>query len=176
MRSHTLQRLTVVAGVLLPLVLGPAVSAKTERDNLAVGKEGLVTLSSNTTVGGFRLKPGSYKVFCEHLESGDHHLVFTRMAKRLPYSTGSRRPTSDVTKVACTMEILPLTMSQTKVVLAVNESGERSVSRVFIQGENVSHEFPALTDLPLTAMVVPLDGPAEVHLRLGASHKVPSWK
>lgn len=177
MGNHSLKGLVGILGVLALLILGPAASAKAEQDTFRVGKEGIVTLSSTTAVGGFRLNPGSYKISCEHLESGDHHLVFTRMAKRLPSSSRSRRPTSDITKVACAMEILPLTMSQTKMVLTVSASGERSIRRVLIQGENVSHEFPALTELPLSSQGrEPKGASAEVHPRLGAGNKVLTWK
>lgn len=105
-----------------------------------VGKQGWVTLKSDTKFGDAVLKPGTYYV--EHEMSGlSHVFTFQQVGDpdlALQYSDESLigRPVS----VPCNLETLPARVKHTKLITVPDGTLTRVVE-IEIKGENVAHTF-----------------------------------
>ena len=107
---------------------------------LKVGKNGEMTLDTETKVGDLTLKPGRYR-FQHRVEGADHFVHFTEWTKQSPYrpnETGT--PKAHPGEVRCRLEPLTKKVSQTKLSLQKEDGGYRLV-RVEVAGEKAAHLF-----------------------------------
>lgn len=129
--------LAVIAGIVM---FNTAVLAAAKPDRQIVGKQGWITLKSETKVGDHALPAGIY-YFSHEVRDGSHFMAFQQVGDpdiALQYSDeGTVGP---VIRVECRMETLPARVKKTDAT-SVPDGTERRITRIEIKGENVAHEF-----------------------------------
>ena len=113
--------------------------AKPYIEKLRVNDQGEVKFSGDTRVGDLLLKRGKYRF--EHVVEGkDHFVVFNRTdspSKQADSATVNQQ----ALRVRCWLEPLDKPAKRTAFYSTVTVSGERTVQRLQMQGENVRHVF-----------------------------------
>ena len=142
----------LVISAFLILLLGVVSFAQETTDQVRVGKEDDITLSSVTKVGTLTLWPGYY--ILRHKTSHEKHAMHfvsfipyggIRGHGRTYYPAGYSLPSSrmgrfQVGEVECKLEPLNAKVKRTQVVFA-EEHGAKRITRIEIRGENVAHLF-----------------------------------
>jgi hypothetical protein len=105
-----------------------------------VGKQGWITIKSETKVGTQVLTPGEY-YFSHEALGKNHYVSFQRVGDAgLAVEYSDEATVGPPIRVACRMETLPDTVKKT-LSTAVSDGPEQRITRIEIKGENVSHEF-----------------------------------
>jgi hypothetical protein len=122
------------------MVLNVTALASAHANAQIVGKQGWITIKSDTTVGDQVLTPGVY-YFSHEALGNDHYVSFQKVGDpglALQYSDeGTIGPP---VRVECRMEPLSSRVKET-VATTVRNGAEQRITGVEIKGENVAHEF-----------------------------------
>ncbi len=109
-------------------------------DHLNVGKKGMVKFSSKVMVGDRLLEPGMYHV--QHVVEGtDHVIIFKPVTMPAGYKEYSMVEGKEIVRLTCRAEPVAKAVSNTKITLGRNASGERVIEEVQVPGEKVKHVF-----------------------------------
>jgi hypothetical protein len=111
----------------------------TAGEKLMIGKQGTVSLSTDTKFGDTVLKPGEYVV--QHAVEGEGH-IFTFVNVATYTSTQAENPSSTGNAYAakCSIEPLQAKVRRTTVTTVPDGAGRR-ITRIEIKGETVAHVF-----------------------------------
>jgi len=124
--------------LLAAMAIGPAVAQ--QDPTLITGKQGYVTLKTNTNFGDTVLKPGIYLVQHE-MSGGRHVLTFWQMGDpSLALQYSDLAFVGEPVSVPCRLESLPARVKHTDVTTSHDDKLVRVV-KVEIKGENVVHEL-----------------------------------
>jgi hypothetical protein len=109
-------------------------------ETLSVGEKGMVKFSSKVKAGDVVLEPGMYHV--QHvIEGSDHVIVFKPVSMPAGYREGQMNEGREAVRVKCQIEPVAKSVSNTKIQLSRNASGERVIESIQIAGEKARHTF-----------------------------------
>ena len=133
--------LSISAAAAMFLYSGTMSIAAEHEHAVKVVKTGEVTFEKETKIGDLTLKPGRYKF--DHRAVGAAHFVhFTEWSKRPTGTTllPNGEPKAHPGEVPCKIEPLGKKISQTTIYATAEGNSER-ITKVEIDGENVTHLF-----------------------------------
>lgn len=134
------QKISVTASIfLLILSLGIfSLSVPAQKQEMVVGKKGLLDFHTSIRAGDNLLKPGTYQV--QHVMEGAHHVLVIR---EVPAGQGFRRgntiPGKEVARLMCRFEPSEKTWKNTMLMLRTNDKGEKEISEIRVAGEKFIH-------------------------------------
>jgi hypothetical protein len=108
--------------------------------DVLIGKKGVFHFTDIVKVGDVALQPGMYQV--QHVEEGsDHILVFKEVGMQAGYKHGNTPVGKEVARVKCTVEPVSKKVSNTKITLHANATGEKVIEEVQVAGEMFIHKL-----------------------------------
>lgn len=129
-----------IACVSLFVLSAFAFSTSAQEQVLKAGKKGEIHFRSSVRVGEVLLKPGMYQI--QHAAEGENHvIVFKEVAMVAGYKMGVTSVGKEVARVNCKVEPTNKSLSNTKIYLRTNASGEKEIEKVQVAGEKVFHIF-----------------------------------
>lgn len=117
-----------------------ALPSSAQEQVLKAGKKGEVHFTSSVRVGDVLLKRGMYQV--QHTVEGENHvIVFKEVSMPAGYKMGGTWVGKEVARLNCKVEATDKSVSNTKVYLRTNASGEKEIEKIQVAGEKVFHIF-----------------------------------
>ena len=109
-------------------------------ETLSAGEKGMVKFSSKVKAGDVVLEPGMYHV--QHVvEGGGHVIVFKPVSMPAGYRENQMIEGREVVRLKCQTEPVAKSVSNTKIQLGRNASGERVIEAIQMAGEKTKHTF-----------------------------------
>ena len=140
MKSKTQFIVIVLALAVISLVAVQSALAQHshEHDGVTKWQTGMVRLTNTAWAGNVRFRSGMYHV--KHVVEGDKHwLVFNEVTLGAGYREGLMWEGKEVARLECRIAPAEKSVRNTKVILATNPSGTRSIQEIQISGESVRH-------------------------------------
>lgn len=105
---------------------------KRQEEKIHVGKKGELAIAMETRIADVLLPVGKYQ-FQHVIDGEDHVAVFTKMA--------GDQAGQEVARLKCKVQPLGEIARYTEIHTTLNANGERTITEIHVQGENVRHVF-----------------------------------
>lgn len=129
--------LAVVAGL---FIMGGVSAAGVEEHEMTIGKKGEIMFTTDTKIGDSTLKAGHYRL--QHNSQGSDHFVQFTLMKGMHRPDHPKTATgfAEAGRIKCRVEKLDEKVRRT-TVYTQQKDGERRITRILVNGENVAHLF-----------------------------------